>query len=109
MRRSLAAIWPRSAPATSTNGPDGCAPSHRTEPRAPVSAADRSVAAPHHAQAVQPVDHTRRVRRQWRKVHLAMDTSTSDIRAVEFTSGSDGDSPVLSELLDQIPERLIQN
>ena len=38
-----------------------------------------------------------------------MDTSTSDIRAVEFTSGSDGDSPVLSELLDQIPERLIQN
>jgi hypothetical protein len=50
------------------------------------------------------VDHTRRVRRQWRKVHLAMDTSTSDIRAVEFTSGSDGDSPVLSELLDQIPE-----
>ena len=24
-------------------------------------------------------------RRQWRKVHLAMDTSTSDIRAVEFT------------------------
>ena len=25
-------------------------------------------------------------RRQWRKVHLAMDTATSDIRAVEFTS-----------------------
>ncbi len=24
-------------------------------------------------------------RRQWRKVHLAMDTTTSDIRAVEFT------------------------
>jgi hypothetical protein len=24
-------------------------------------------------------------RRQWRKVHLAMDTATSDIRAVEFT------------------------
>lgn len=43
-------------------------------------------------------------RRQWRKVHLAMDTATSDIRAVEFTSSSDGDSPVLPELLDQIPE-----
>ncbi len=24
-------------------------------------------------------------RRQWRKVHLAMDIATSDIRAVEFT------------------------
>ncbi len=42
-------------------------------------------------------------RRQWRKVHLAMDTATSDIRAVEFTHSSDGDSPVLPELLDQIP------
>ncbi len=39
-----------------------------------------------------------------RKVHLAMDTTTSDIRAVEFTSSSDGDSPVLPELLDQFPE-----
>jgi hypothetical protein len=38
------------------------------------------------------------------KVHLAMDTATSDIRAVEFTPSSDGDSPVLPELLDQIPE-----
>jgi len=43
-------------------------------------------------------------RRQWRKVHLAMDTATSDIRAVEFTPSSDGDSPVLPELLNQIPE-----
>ena len=42
--------------------------------------------------------------RQWRKVHLAMDAATSDIRAVEFTSRSDGDSPVLPDLLDQIPE-----
>lgn len=37
-------------------------------------------------------------------VHLAMDTATSDIRAVEFTSSSDGDSPVLPDLLGQIPE-----
>ncbi len=43
-------------------------------------------------------------RRQWRKVHLAMDTATSNIRAVEVTPGSDGDSPVLPGLLDQIPE-----
>ena len=43
-------------------------------------------------------------RRQWRKAHLAMDTATADIRAVEFTPSSDGDSLVLPELLDQIPE-----
>lgn len=43
-------------------------------------------------------------RRQWRKVHLAMDAATSDIRAVEFTPRSDGDSPILPELLKQIPE-----
>ena len=42
-------------------------------------------------------------RRQWRKVHLAMDAATSDIRAVEFTPSSDGDSPILPELLNQIP------
>ena len=43
-------------------------------------------------------------RRQWRKVHLAMDAATSDIRAVEFTPSRDGDSPVLPELLDQVPK-----
>lgn len=42
--------------------------------------------------------------RQWRKVHLVMDTATSDIRAVEFTPSRDGDSPVLPELLGQIPQ-----
>ena len=42
-------------------------------------------------------------RRQWRKVHLAMDPATSDIRAVEFTPSRDGDSPVLPDLLRQIP------
>ncbi|KAA8605147.1 IS5 family transposase, partial [Salipiger aestuarii] len=41
---------------------------------------------------------------QGRKVHLAMDTATSDIRAVEFTPSSDGDSPILPELLGQIFE-----
>ena len=33
-----------------------------------------------------------------------MDTATSDIRAVEFTPSRDGDSPLLPELRDQIPE-----
>lgn len=32
-----------------------------------------------------------------------MDPATSDIRAVEFTPGRDGDSPVLPDLLGQIP------
>ncbi len=43
-------------------------------------------------------------RRQWRKVHLAMDPATSDIRAVAFTPSRDGDSPVRPDLLDQIPD-----
>jgi hypothetical protein len=42
-------------------------------------------------------------RRQWRKVHLAMDVATGDIRGVEFTSSREGDSPVLPGLLAQIP------
>ncbi|BAQ70394.1 transposase [Rhodovulum sulfidophilum] len=42
-------------------------------------------------------------RRQWRKVHLAMDAGTEDVRAVEFTSSRQGDSPLLPELLSQIP------
>ena len=42
-------------------------------------------------------------RRQWRKVHLAMDAATEDIRTVEFTSSREGDSPVLPHLLAQVP------
>ncbi|MCC1492385.1 IS5 family transposase [Cognatishimia sp. F0-27] len=42
-------------------------------------------------------------RRQWCKVHLAVDPATSDIRAVEFTPSRDGDSPVLPDPLGQIP------
>ena len=41
-------------------------------------------------------------RRQWRKVHLAMDTATSDIRAVEFTASRDGDSPFVGETIPRI-------
>jgi len=42
-------------------------------------------------------------RRQWRKVHIAMDAGTGDVRAVEFTSSRQGDSPSLPDLLAQIP------
>lgn len=49
--------------------------------------------------AIGPSDNGER-----REVHLAMDVATSDIRAVEFISSSDGDSPVLPDLLGQIPE-----
>ncbi len=48
--------------------------------------------------------HGTRRRRQQRKVHLAMGTATSDIRAVECTSSREGDSPVLPDLLDQFSE-----
>ena len=41
--------------------------------------------------------------RQWRKVHIAMDTVTGDVRAVEVTSSRQGDSPLLPDLLAQIP------
>ena len=33
-----------------------------------------------------------------------MGTATSDLRAVEFTPSSDGDSPVLPDLFDQVPD-----
>ncbi len=42
-------------------------------------------------------------RRQYRKVHLAMDTGTGDMRAVEFISSDKGNSPILPELLSQVP------
>lgn len=41
-------------------------------------------------------------RREWRKVHLAMDTTTGDIRAVAFTSSRQGDSPISPVLLSPI-------
>jgi len=44
-------------------------------------------------------------RRQWRKVHLAMDTATADIRAVEFTPGSDGDIEPVSATGSSEPAR----
>jgi len=53
---------------------------------------------------LQASKHGVQGRRHWRKVHLAMDTVTSDIRAVEFTPSREGDSPLLRDLLGQIPE-----
>ncbi len=42
-------------------------------------------------------------RRQWRKVHLGIDAQSLEIRAIEVTSNSIGDAPMLPELLAQIP------
>ena len=43
-------------------------------------------------------------RRVWRKIHLAVDEATLEVRAVEVTASHVGDAPVLPDLLDQIPE-----
>jgi len=41
--------------------------------------------------------------RIWRKIHIAIDEETLEVRAVEVTSSNVGDAPMLPELLDQIP------
>src|SRR5476649_1479726 len=41
-------------------------------------------------------------RRQWRKMHLGIDATTLEIRAIEVTDNATGDAPMLSRLLDQI-------
>lgn len=38
---------------------------------------------------------------RWRRVHLAMDTATYEIRAVEFTSSRHGNNLILPDLLEQ--------
>ena len=42
-------------------------------------------------------------RRLWRKIHSGIDEETLEIRAIEATSSSIGDAPVLPDLLNQIP------
>lgn len=42
-------------------------------------------------------------RRLWRKVHIGVDEQTLEIRAIEVTSSSIGDTPILPDLLNQIP------
>lgn len=46
--------------------------------------------------------HGAEYRRQWRKVHLAIDANTMEIRGVEITDNAIGDAPMLPELLKQI-------
>lgn len=41
-------------------------------------------------------------RRLWRKIHIGIDEETLEIRAIEVTSSSVGDAPILPDLLDQI-------
>ncbi|CUH27417.1 Transposase DDE domain protein [Jannaschia seosinensis] len=52
--------------------------------------------------------HTRKLGgariRVWRKVHLAVDEATLEVRAVEITGSGIGDAHVLPDLLGQIPE-----
>ena len=43
-------------------------------------------------------------RRIWRKIHIGIDEETLEVRAVEVTTSTVGDAPLLPELLDQIPE-----
>lgn len=42
-------------------------------------------------------------RRLWRKIHIGIDEETLEIRAIEVTSSSIGDAPMLPDLLNQIP------
>lgn len=48
--------------------------------------------------------HGAEYRRQWRKVHLAIDAHTLEVRAIEVTDNRVGDAPMLPELLGQIPD-----
>jgi hypothetical protein len=41
-------------------------------------------------------------RRQWRKVHLGIDATTLEIRAIEVTDNATGDVPMMAGLLEQI-------
>ena len=43
-------------------------------------------------------------RRLWRKIHIGIDEQTLEIRAIEVTSSSIGDSPILPGLLSQIAQ-----
>ena len=48
--------------------------------------------------------HQPEYRRQWRKLHIGIDTETLQIRAVQLTTNNVNDSQVLGDLLDQIPK-----
>ncbi len=42
-------------------------------------------------------------RRRWRKIHIAIDAETLEVRAVEMTGNRIGDASVLPDLLEQFP------
>ncbi|MCH2077775.1 MAG: IS5 family transposase [Rhodobacteraceae bacterium] len=42
-------------------------------------------------------------RRIWRKIHIGIDEETLEVRAIEVTTSTVGDAPMLPELLNQIP------
>lgn len=48
--------------------------------------------------------HGRSRRRLWRKIHIGIDETTLEVRAVEITDSRTGDAPMLPELLNQIPD-----
>ncbi|SPF81512.1 hypothetical protein PRI8871_03336 [Pseudoprimorskyibacter insulae] len=43
-------------------------------------------------------------RQVWRKIHIGIDEETLEVRAVEIIGSHIGDSPILPDLLDQIPQ-----
>jgi len=47
--------------------------------------------------------HAAERRRQWRKVHIGIDEDNLQVRAIVVTTNDVGDSPVVPELLKQIP------
>ena len=47
--------------------------------------------------------HGAEYRRQWRKLHIAIDAKTLQIRAVQLTTNNVSDSQVIEDLLAQIP------
>ena len=70
----------------------------RKHDHVPAPTATNSPPGPPSINSARPRRHGQRL------VHLAMDTATSDIHAVD-TPSREGDSPVLPELLDRIPEQ----
>ena len=48
--------------------------------------------------------HGKSKRRQWRKVHVAVDEATLEIKAVETTASTVGDKQMVPELLAQVPD-----
>ena len=48
--------------------------------------------------------HQPEYRRQWPKLHIGIDAEILQIRAIQLTTNNVSDSPVLGDLLDQIPQ-----